>query len=92
MSYTPDLVATVIRSLNRKNAVAKAVDPANVRLVSVAHRDEKTLDVTLAGLRGIRITVKLRPKSRSKILLIISLRLSWMPFPLVRPSTNCCHI
>lgn len=52
MSYTPDLVATVIRSLNRKNAVAKAVDPANVRLVSVAHRDEKTLDVTLTGGPG----------------------------------------
>lgn len=53
MSYTPDLVATVIRSLNRKNAVAKAVDPANVRLVSVAHRDEKTLDVTLTGGSGV---------------------------------------
>lgn len=52
MSYTPDLVATVIRSLNRKNAVAKAVDPANVRLVSVAHREEKTLDVTLTGGPG----------------------------------------
>lgn len=52
MSYTPDLVTAVIRSLNRKNAVTRAVDPANVRLVSVVNRDEKTLDVTLAGGPG----------------------------------------
>lgn len=52
MSYTPDLVTAVIRSLNRKNAVTRVVDPTNVRLVSVVHRDEKTLDVTLTGAPG----------------------------------------
>lgn len=52
MPYTPDLVKTVIDSLNRKNVATLAkvkIDPVNIQLVSVVYRDETTLDVTVAG-------------------------------------------
>lgn len=51
MAFEPDLVTAAIRSLNRKNLVpsARAVDPNDVRLVSVVVRDERTLDVTVEG-------------------------------------------